>query len=447
MWKRTISAMCVFALSFLGLGSATRSYAQAAAPASAVLGEIHATGSRRYGDAQVAAAAGIKPGDTITREQIQEIADRLSQTGLFARVNYDFTSKGNKIALVFELADAPTVPVSFDNFVWFTDEELSAAIRETVPIYDGNSPREGALVDDMTAALTKLLADRGVAGSVTHTLITQPTSNDMMMQFRVEGPAFTIDSVGFSDSLAQVSEKLRDRKSDLIGKPFSRYAIDVFENEQVRPIYISTGHVRVRFGAPVVRLDDEAGKSPDKSSSGASGGRVPVTLEIDPGPVFSLGGFAWNGAKALDDKTLANLVVVKPGEQADGMRLAAGWQRVEDEYARRGYLDAKVTPEPIYDDAAAKVTYRVAIDEGPQYRMGAMVITGLSLDAEKRLRAAWQIPPGQVFDRLTFDDLLTKIEKPTMEIFSDIPVHYAQMGHWLRTDAEKHTVDLLLDFQ
>jgi outer membrane protein assembly factor BamA len=443
MRKRATFAICAFAFGFVAFGLEARSYAQSTSSPSAILGEIHATGSRRYGDTQVAAAVGIKPGDAITREQIQQIADRLSQTGLFSRVNYDFTSKGNKIALVFELADAPTVPVSFDNFVWFTQDELSAAIRDAVPIYDGNAPKEGRLVDDMTTALTKLLADRGVAGNVTHALIAQPTGNDLMMQFRVEGPAFTIDSIGFSDSLAQVSEKLRDRKSDLIGKPFSRYAIDVFENEQVRPIYLSTGHVRVRFGAPLVRQDDEVGKA----SSQASGGRVPVTLEIDPGPVFSLGGFAWSAAKALDEKTLASLVVVRPGEQADGMRLAAGWQRIEDEYARRGFLDAKVTPEPAYDDAAAKVTYQVAIDEGPQYRMGAMVITGLSLDAEKRLRAAWQIPPGQVFDRLAFDDLLTKIEKPTMEIFSDIPVHYAQMGHWLRTDPDKHTVDVLLDFQ
>ena len=438
MWKRVI-----LALALLALASAARVAAQSSAPPAAVLGEIHASGSKHYGDAQLASAAGIKPGDPISREQIQQIADRLSQTGLFSRVNYDFTSKGNKIVLVFELADAPIVPVSFDNFVWFTDDELSAAIRETVPIYDGNAPKDGSLIEDMTAGLTKLLAARGVSGNVTHTLIAQPASNDLMMQFRVDGPELTVASVGFSDPIAQVSEKLRDRKSDLIGKPFSRYAIDVFENEQVRPIYLATGHVRVRFEPPLTRMDSGA----NQSSPAAGGGSIPVTLEIDPGPVFSLSGFAWNGAKLLDDKTLATLMVMQPGEQADGMRLTAGWQRIEDEYLRHGYLDVKLAPEPHYDDATSKVLYQVTLAEGPQYRMGDMIITGLSVDAEKRLSASWQIAKGQVFNRLVFDDLLTKIEKPTIEIFSDIPVHYTQMGHWLRTDPDKHTVDVLLDFQ
>ena len=30
--------------------------------------------------------------------------------------------------------------------------------------------------------------------------------------------------------------------------------------------------------------------------------------------------------------------------------------------------------------------------------MGQMIITGLSLEAEKRLRQAWQTAPGQIFD-------------------------------------------------
>ena len=52
------------------------------------------------------------------------------------------------------------------------------------------------------------------------------------------------------------------------------------------------------------------------------------------------------------------------------------------------------TPKPQFDDAAHRVSYHVTFIEGAQYRMGEMVITGLSPDAEKRLRRAWLIPPG-----------------------------------------------------
>ena len=51
---------------------------------SAVIGEIHATGSRRYTEAQVAAATGLKPGDTVTREQLQALAQLFFQTDQIA---------------------------------------------------------------------------------------------------------------------------------------------------------------------------------------------------------------------------------------------------------------------------------------------------------------------------------------------------------------------------
>ena len=43
--------------------------------------------------------------------------------------------------------------------------------------------------------------------------------------------------------------------------------------------------------------------------------------------------------------------------------------------------------------------------------------------------------------------MLAKLEKPTREIFGALPVHYAKMGYWLRTDPQTRTVDILIDFQ
>ena len=48
------------------------------------------------------------------------------------------------------------------------------------------------------------------------------------------------DSLDFGDAMARNSEQLRDRQQDLLHKPFSRIDLDVFENEQVRPIYLSS---------------------------------------------------------------------------------------------------------------------------------------------------------------------------------------------------------------
>ena len=117
----------------------------------------------------------------------------------------------------------------------------------------------------------------------------------------------------------------------------------------------------------------------------------------------------WKGATALSGETLVNLSVIKPGELADGMRLTAAWQRVEAEYAHRGYLNAKLDPQPQFDNANNKVAYKVVVSEGPQFHMGNLVLTGLSQDAENHLRYVWKLPKGAVFDGAYSDTMLEKI--------------------------------------
>jgi hypothetical protein len=42
---------------------------------------------------------------------------------------------------------------------------------------------------------------------------------------------------------------------------------------------------------------------------------------------------------------------------------------------------------------------------------------------------------------------LTKLQSHPADIFGELPVHYDTVGHWLRTNADKHQVDVLLDFK
>ena len=432
-------ALCCTLVLALSIVAPIRAGAQAQAQPSSVIAEIHQTGSNHYADAQVAAACGLKPGDTVTREQLQAAADRLAQLGVFSKVNYRFTTRGDKIVVEFQLADAPTVPVTFDNFPWFTDDELAAAIRQAVPFFNGSAPQDGALLDAIASAVSKLLEARGISGRVEHTLLAQPSSEAMTVQFHLDVPGPTIAALDYADTLAQTSTNLEERKSDLLNKPFSRFAIELFEFEQIRPLYLANGYLRVNFPAPVTRVTADPNHPPASS--------VSVQLPIDPGPVFHLSGLAWDGNRALDTTALASLVTVQPGELADGMKLADLWQKVENEYAHNGYIHAQVEPKPEFDDAAATVSYRVAITEGPQYHMGELVLTGLSPAAEAALRAAWQLAPGKVFDGAYVDSMFSKLEKPSSAIFGALPVHYEMLGHFLRPDETSHIIDVLIDFQ
>ncbi len=117
------------------------------------------------------------------------------------------------------------------------------------------------MVDEITRVLQGLLASKNIKGNVTHQLIGQVVGDGMMMQFRLEGPPLNVQSVQFGDSLATSSEPLKDRVPDIKGQPYSRLAIEIFENEHVRPLYASKGFLRAQIGPPKVTLTVDVDRS------------------------------------------------------------------------------------------------------------------------------------------------------------------------------------------
>jgi outer membrane protein assembly factor BamA len=433
-----LAFVAVFFIFFAALAA----FAQAPAansPPSSTIASIKVTGIQKFPADQVIAASGLKSGDIVTATQIQDATNLLAALGIFSAVNFRYTAKGDAINLEFQVKEAPTYPISFDNFPWFTDAEIGSAIRKDVGLFTGEAPGDGTLIDEMTAVIEDLLASQKIKGSVTHQLLAKAVGEGMVMQFRVEGPRLRVQSVQFGDSIAANSERLKDRVSDIKGQPYSLFAAEVFENEHVRPLYIARGFLRAQIGPPQTHPIPDA-NDPKETA-------VELSIPIAPGPAYSWKAVSWKGNEAVPSTDLDGAVELKTGEIADGMKIEAMWQKIESHYGQRGYLDMKLNAEPQFDDAAHQVSYRVNISEGPQYRMGDMVITGLSLDAEKRLRQAWQIAPGQVFDDGYYELHMKILAKPSHDIFGELPVHYNEFGHLLRPDTSRHTVDVLLDFK
>jgi outer membrane protein insertion porin family len=169
-----------------------------------------------------------------------------------------------------------------------------------------------------------------------------------------------------------------------------------------------------------------------------------VHVQIDAGAEYSWGGVTWTGNSALSAAELNGLVTYKPGDPTNGTKIQALWNGVTDAYGHKGYLDAVVDPEPRFDDAAHRVNYVVVVVEGPQYKMGNLVLSGLSLEGEKRIRNAWALAPGVVFDQTFFDQF---IDSGAKNSFTGIPYQYDRIDHFLDKDPTAGTVNVMLDFK
>ena len=395
------------------------------------------SGSKRFSSDQpeLARAIGLAPGSVVGRPDIQVAADRLSRLGWFAEVQYKFESNAKGVSIHFTLRDAPCHPVWFDNFPWFSDQDIAAAIRAAGLPFDGTAPEEGTALDGYREAIAGLLRSKHIAGQVEGELIQAPNSESTVERFHVTGDTVWVSSVEFSDAAAGDDPALRASLDSIVGKPYSRYNLALFLIEHVRPAYTMRGYLQVQFGEPVAEFIGD----PNKPLSDHVAIRVPVA----PGVLFHWGGATWTGNVVLSQATLDGLLALSPGAPADGMKLQAGWERVAAEYAKRGYLEAKVEPVPQFNDAEGRVSYSVHLSEGIQYRMGQLVLTGLSLSAERELLAHWKISPGDIFDDSYYQDFLNGGAE---KLFKGTLVRFDHIGHMLRKNPNTKTVDVLLDF-
>jgi len=433
-FRPRLSALSLFLLPLTFPASA-----QTPDAASSPLREVHADGEKFLTESQIVAITGLTPGAQISKNDLQSAADKLVQSGLFTKVSYNFQTKLTGVLVTYHLEESPRIPVYFDNFPWFTDSALGDAIRAKLPFFDGTLPEAGAAVDQAVDAVKELLASRGVQGSLEHTVIANPTGEGNVQEIRIEGTAIQIAKLEFSDPSLSSSKAVQQYLSEILGKPYSRMTIDLFLAETIRPIYLQQGFLRVKLGPPEVRL---AGDPNQKLPS-----QIPVYVPVAPGDIYRWQDMRWNGNTLVSEFTLSGLLGIKRGDVADGMQIEASWDRVREEYAHRGYLEAKVDPAPVYDDHARTVSYSVSIQEGPQYHFGKMILTGISPAAERKLRAAWPITAGDIFDKAQFEELLAKLQTRQEQVFGELPLHYENVGHWLQTDASKGTVDVLLDFK
>jgi outer membrane protein assembly factor BamA len=425
-------------LSLLLLPATFPSALQTPDNATATLREVRAEGEKLLSEAQVVALTGLVVGSQVGRADLQAAADKLVQSGLFAKVSYSFQTRTGVFA-TYRVEESPRIPAYFDNIPWFADSELADAIRKRLPFFDGTLPEAGATVDQAAEAVKELIASHGLSVSLEHLVIANPLGEGNVQQFRIEGAALRIEKLEFSDPSLLASKAVQQHLSEIVGKPYSRMTIDLFLIEAIRPIYLQQGYLHAKLGPPEIRLTgNPSQKLPEQ---------IPVFVPISPGAVYHWREAHWTGNAAVSEFTLNGLLGLKVGDIANGMQIEAGWDRIREEFAHHGFLEAKLDPTASYDESAHMVSYSVSIQEGQQYRFGKMVITGLSPAGERKLHTAWPIAAGELFDKTRYEEVLTKLQHYQEQIFGELPLHYETVGHWLQTDASKGTVDVLLDFK
>ena len=333
----------------------------------------------------VIATSGLKIGDAFSVDAIDAAAQRLVDSGLFKKVGYRTRNAGANVTITFQLEEikGQSSPVAFDNFIWFSDEELAAAIKREVPTFNGSMPDIGNTNEAIKKALQHLLDEHKLPGQVEYNL----TEHEHL--FRVEGLSMRICTLHFPGAQVVPEQKLIQATRTGMDQQYSRQTATVFPIYGLYPLYRELGHLRASFGAPIAK--------PGATTEGCEG--VDLTIPVNEGVVYSWAKAEWFGNTVLSAAELDAALGMKPGEVANGRKLDKGLSEVQKAYGKSGHMAAHTNPTAQFDDAAAKVTFKIAVDEGPQYHMGTVEFKGFSADDAFILNKRWGLRSGEVYDQ------------------------------------------------
>src|SRR5687767_5913803 len=382
----------------------------------------------------VLATSGLKIGETFSVEATDAAAERLLNSGLFRRVAYRTRNVGANVTITFQLEElkGQLSPVVFDNFIWFSDEELAAAIIREVPSFNGSAPDIGNTNESIKKALQNLLVERKLPGQVEYNL----TEHEHL--FRVEGVPMKICALHFPGA-QRVSEKtLIEATRSSMDPDYSSQSAKTFPKYGLYPIYSELGHLRASFATPVA-----------KPATDCEG--VDLTITVNEGPKYSWAKAEWSGNQVLAAKELDDALDMKSGEVANGKKFDKGLSEVRKAYGKHGHIQTQMKETPEFDDAGTSVTYKIAVKEGPQYRMGAVEFKGFSAEDTATLAKKWAIKSGDVYDqtyagsflRDAGREIMTRIAKERQSQGRPLP----NLGVDEKADRQSLTVNLTIQIK
>ena len=354
------------------------------------LASIKVTGTQRYTEKEIIAATGLQIGQNAGDPDFKAAIARLADTGLFTDLAYSFSSSIEGTKLDLQLADSnDLVPVHFDNIPWFSDQELIEKVQAHVPLFRGQLPAGGNMVDQVADVIEAVLVELNPHLHSTY-LRSSANPGDPMdsIVFSVSGTDIRIRRIEFPGAGAALIDNLKSAAAKLQGREYHRNALEKFAQLDLKPIFSRLGYLKVAFG------DAQA----EVIGSTAEQTTVDVKIPIAEGQQYKLSGISWSGNTIFPAEKLQSQVRLQAGQLVDAVQLAHDLDQIRASYGARGHVKAALEPRPTYDDSSASVAYVIEVEEGDEFRMGELDLEGLDDKTHARLVEDWRLRQGETYD-------------------------------------------------
>jgi hypothetical protein len=133
------------------------------------------------------------------------------------------------------------------------------------------------------------------------------------------------------------------------------------------------------------------------SRGGAERG-LALSLHINEGPQYRLGGIAFQGNKALPNaERLRSLFLINDGDIFSRSKVAEGLENLREAYGEFGYINYTGVPNTAIDNEKHRIHLTVDIDEGGQFHVERVEVHGLDVATRQTLLRDSPLQGGSVY--------------------------------------------------
>ncbi len=410
--SRILHLLLFAGLCLPGLGqgaSSQKSLAQLPASARQLVA-IKVTGSKRFPEGAVAAATGLQIGAPVNDDDFKKASRRLGDMGVFTEIAYSFSYSSAGTKLELHVTDAAKfVPAHFEDFVWFSDAELRRRIKQHAPLFDGELPLFGRLADEVSDVLQAMLVENSIPGHVEYLRVGKQDGPVEGINYHVNDVLIRIRNIEFTGSAEADLPALEAAGRRMPDREYARSRLTQLVQRQLLPVYYERGYLKAEFGEPQPKVVKQPGSETEDGPRNQT--VVDVTFAVTPGLQYKLKSLEWSGNHEFPTEALQKMVRAETGKPANTIRLGDNLKDIQKMYGSRGFLTATIKPEATFDDAAGAVAMGLQVTEGAVYHMGELEFRGLDNSLTAKLRNAWKIRFGEVYDSTYLSEYLPAANK------------------------------------
>jgi outer membrane protein insertion porin family len=169
---------------------------------------------------------------------------------------------------------------------------------------------------------------------------------------------------------------------------------------------------------------------------------IPYTVTIKEGGIYKLGTIDFPASALVARADVERIRSKYP--TGSGRSLDLFLLTVRDAYHANGYLDCAIVSHPSFNETTHIVNYSLEIAPGSQYRLGSVKFDGASDVMAAKLKLAWKMAPGDVFDESyvsNFAALAQKKDKSMTKWMQTVVTTYD-----VKADPAMHEVNCIFHF-